>query len=157
MIESTNLCLVDGHQTPLQTIYFSLRVKKCHVHQAKWHSPRALQLYVLKLNFSNVFPEDTEIWRSVSAADCVRWTLYIEMTISSLVNVRFLACVSELSILDYVASFSGLSILDCPLGFLSLSFIRESSNVALESTHIYITIGKGRIRITLCKNKQITQ
>jgi len=26
MTESTNLCLVDGHQTPLQTIYFSLRV-----------------------------------------------------------------------------------------------------------------------------------
>ena len=40
--------------------------------------------------------------------------------------------------------------LDCSfliaLYLFSLSFIHESTNVALESTHIYITIGKGGIR-----------
>ena len=90
----------------VDTVTTSQCHNKCHVNQAKWHPPRALYLYVLKLNFSNVIPEDTEIWHSVSAADCVRRTLYIKMTTSSLVNVRFLACVSELSILD------------CSFGFL---------------------------------------
>ena len=28
MIESTNRCLLDGHQAPLQTIYFLLRVEQ---------------------------------------------------------------------------------------------------------------------------------
>jgi hypothetical protein len=51
-------------------------------------------------NFSKWIPGDTEIWHSVSATDCVRRTLYIEMTTSSLENVPFLAGFSELSILD---------------------------------------------------------
>jgi hypothetical protein len=81
---------------------------QCHnkCHHGKWHLLRALYLYVLKLNFSKGIPGDTEICHSVSAADCVRRTLYTKMTTSSLDNVPFLACVSELSIID------------CSFGFL---------------------------------------
>jgi hypothetical protein len=55
-------------------------------------------------------------------------------------------CLRPVSCVPYVASFSGLSILDCPLTFLSLSFIHDGKHVAFESTNIYITKGKGRIK-----------
>jgi hypothetical protein len=58
----------------------------------------------------------------------------------SVFSIVYYLQLALLLIVPNVASFSGLSIFDCPLGFLSLSFIHESTNVALESTHIYITI-----------------
>jgi hypothetical protein len=91
--------------------------------------PFLIALYVFSLS---------RLIMKVQITDCVRRTLYIEMTTSSLENVPFLAGVSELSILDCPFWL-------IPLCFLSLSFNHESSNVAFESTNIYITIGKGRI------------
>ena len=54
----------------VDTVTTSQCHNKCHVNQAKWHPPWALYLYVLKLNFSNVIPEDTEIWQCLRCWLC---------------------------------------------------------------------------------------
>jgi hypothetical protein len=59
-----------------------------------------------KFKFLKRNPGDTEICHSVSAAACVRRTLYTKMTTSLVDNVPFLGCFSELSIID------------CSFGFL---------------------------------------
>jgi hypothetical protein len=46
-------------------------------------------LYVLKLNFSKEIPGDTEICHSISAAACVRRTLYTKIVVRTVVHVLF--------------------------------------------------------------------